>query len=565
MTDATAIPLQTSLTGRVGPTLYILLGSVFFLLMVACANVANLLLAQASARQAEIAVRHALGAGTARLVRQFVAEAAVLLAASTALGLLLARLGTGTLLSLAPAGLPRAHEVSMSYEVLVFAVGLSAFVAVGLGLFTALRAGGRNPRTVLVDTRSQAGGRGSRTGRLIVAGQVAITVVLLVGATLLGRSLLGVLSIDPGFRTRGLLAMDLAFPYSRDPAVKERLSPFYAEVLTRMREIPGVEDAAVASAVPMDGGLPDGLFAVIGPGEAPRTMDDLKTLFERKDRLGTADYCAVSPAYFRVLEIPIIRGRAFDERDSPSSPHVAVISQSLARSRWPGEDPIGRTIEFGNMDGDLRPLTIVGIVADTREYGPDQPPRPTVYVDLLQRPRFSASVVIRSTADRSGTIAAARAVLRQMTPDVPPRFRSFEEIYSAALGPRYFSLVLLGTFAGTALVLAVAGIYGVMSYTVSRRRREIGVRTALGASPGNVRALILAQGMGTAAAGVVIGVLGALALTRTLETLLFGVTPTDPVAFALTVALLCGVAALACYLPARQATLADPVEALRQD
>ncbi|HXW05941.1 MAG TPA: ABC transporter permease [Vicinamibacterales bacterium] len=565
LTDAAAVPLRTSLTGRVSSTLYILLVAVFFLLLVACANVTNLLLAQAAARQREIALRHALGAGPARLIRQFVAEALVLLTVSGLGGLLVALLGTSALLWLAPSNLPRLSDVSINRPVLVFAVALSAVVALALGLVTAARAIRRDPRATLVDARGEAGGTGVRAGRIIVAAQMAITVVLLVGAALLGRSLQRVLSVDPGFRTEGLVAMDLALPYSEDPAVKARLSVFYSDVFDRIRGIPGVDDVAAASAVPMDGGLPDGLFAMLSPGEAPETMDDLRTLFQQKERLGTADYCAVSSAYFRALGIPLIRGRVFDDRDGPGAPHVAVISESLARTQWPGGDPIGRTIEFGNMDGDLRPLTIVGIVGDTREYGPEQPPRPTVYVDLLQRPRFSATVVIRSAADPRAVIGAARGVLREVAPDVPPRFRTFTQIYSAALGSRYFNLTLVASFAGTALVLAVAGVYGVMAYNVTRRRREIGVRIALGATPGDVRRMILAQGLATTTAGVAVGLLGALGVTRTLESLLFGVTPTDPLTFAVVVAGLCAVAALACYVPARRATLTDPVEALRQE
>jgi predicted permease len=565
MADAAAQPLQQSLTGRVGSTLYILLAAVFFLLLVACANVANLLLAQAAARQPEIAIRHALGASPGRLVRQFVAEALVLLAVSGLVGLLIAWLGTTALISLAPANLPRLEDVSMSRTVLAFAIGLSALVAIALGLFTAWRTARRDPRAILVDARGQAGGASLRGGRAIVAAQVAITLVLLVGAALLGRSLQRVLSVDTGFRSDGLVAMDLPVPYVDDPAARRRLTPFYADVFTRLLAIPGVEEVAAASTVPMDGGLPDGLFAVISPGEAPKTMDGLRALFQQKDRLGTADFCTVSPAYFRALGIPVVRGRAFDDRDAPDAPHVAVISESLARAQWPGVDPIGRTIEFGNMDGDLRPLTIVGVAGDTREYTPERAPRPIVYVNLLQRPRFSVTVVLRSTIDTHATIAGARAVLRQVAPDVPPRFRTFSQIYSATLAVRYFNLTLVAAFAGTALVLAVAGIYGVMAYSVARRRREIGVRVALGASPRDVRRMILGQGAATTAAGISAGLVGALGLTRTLESLLFGVTATDPLTFALVVAVLGGAAMLACYLPARRATRADPVETLRLD
>jgi predicted permease len=565
LADAAAVPLRTSLTRNVASTLYVLFGAVFFLLLVACANVANLMLAQALARQREIAIRHALGAGLTRLARQFMAESLVLVSLSFVAGLLIAWLGTSTLLSLAPPDLPRQDNVSLNFTVLLFAAGLSAAVALALGLLTAVRAARRDPRATLVDTRGDSGGRTQRTGRIIVAAQMAITVVLLVGAALLGRSLLQVLSVDPGFRTEGLVAMDVALPYSDDPAAKERLIPFFTDLLGRLRGVPGIGEVAAASAVPMDGGLPDGLFAKLRPGEAPTTFDELGALFKQKERLGTADFCATTADYFHALGIPLRRGRVFREHDTSGAPHVAVINEALARAQWPGEDPIGRAIEFGNMDGNLEPLTIVGIVGDTREYGPEQPARPTVYVNLLQRPRFVTTVVMRSEIDPRGSIDAARKILGEVAPDVPPRFRTFTQIYSAALGPRYFNLTLVTAFAVTALILAVAGIYGVMAYTVTRRRREISVRVALGASPDTVRRMILRQGMTTTMAGVVVGVIGALLLTRTLENLLFGVKPTDPLTFAGSVALLAGVAAMACYVPARRATRADPIEALRQE
>jgi predicted permease len=567
MTDATAIPLQASMTRRVGSALYVLLGAVFFLLLVACANVTNLLLAQAAGRRRELAIRHALGAGRGRLVRQFLAEALVLMTISGAAGVLLAAFGTTMLISLAPDNLPRLDEVSTNWTVLAFAVALSSVVAVALGSFTALRAGSRDPREGLAEgARGQTGGAASRRiGRIVVAVQVAMTVVLLIGAALLGRSLLRVLSVDPGFRTDGIIAMDLSMPYSEDPAARARLSPFFDDVFARLRAIPGVQDVAAANAVPMDGGLPDGLFAIIPPNLVPKTVADLTPLFQRKELLGTADFGVVSPAYFRALGIGLVRGRLFDDRDAPGAPHVAVINESLARSRWPNADPLGATIEFGNMDGDLRPLTVVGIVGDTREYGLEQPARPTLYVNLLQRPRFWVTVVMRSDADPRGIVPAARTVLREVAPDVPPRFRTFQQIYSASLGARRFNLTLVGVFAGTALILAIAGIYGVMTYSVTQRRKEIGVRVALGATPGRVFRAILTEGLITTGIGAAAGIIGALVLTRTIENLLFGVTATDPAAFAASVLGLIAIATIACGLPARRATDADPMEALRQE
>jgi predicted permease len=567
MRDAVAIPLQASVTRRVGSALYVLLAAVFFLLLVACANVTNLLMAQAIARQREIAIRHALGAGRGRLVRQFVTESLLLLTISCAGGLAIASAGTSALLSLAPPELPRLDDVAVDWMVLAFSMGLSALVAVALGFVTAMRATRGLSRDILVDAaRGQTtGASGQRGARIVVAAQMAMTVVLLVGAALLARSLYRVLSVDPGFRTDGLVTMDLALPYADGAEARGRLAAFYDEVFVRLGAIPGVENVAAATAVPMDGGLPDGLFAEIAPNDAPKTFDDLRALFRQKERLGTADFGVVSPDYFRALGIPLVRGRLFDNRDGRDAAHVAVINGSLARSRWRGADPLGATIEFGNMDGDLRPLTIVGIVGDTREYGLEQPARPTVYVNLMQRPRFQVTVVMRSSADPRSITSPARAVLRELAPDVPPRFRTFAQIYSASLGSRRFNLTLVAVFAGTALLLAVAGIYGVMSYTVIQRTREIGVRMALGASSRQVFRTILGQGLTTTAIGITVGVVAALGLTRTIQTLLFGVTPTDPVAYAAVAALLAVVATLACWLPARRAMRADPMEALRQE
>jgi predicted permease len=265
------------------------------------------------------------------------------------------------------------------------------------------------------------------------------------------------------------------------------------------------------------------------------------------------------------LGIPLIRGRMFDERDTESAPHVALISESLARLRWPNQDPLGHTLEFGNMDGDLRLLTIVGVVGDTHEYSLETPARPTIYVDIRQRPKGYFTGVMRANTDPSSVFSAARGIMRELAPDVPPRFRTFSQVYSASLGSRRFNLTLVGVFAGTALLLAMAGIYGVIAYSVTRRTREIGVRMALGASPTNVLSMVLGQGMRTAAIGVVIGIAGSLMLTRTMRSLLFGVTATDPLTFAAVALTLAAVALLACYLPARRATRVDPMVALRHE
>ena len=565
--DGMAVSLQESITGRSRSTLLLLLGAVGFLLLVACANVANLMLAQASVRGRELAVRSALGAGRARLVRQFLTESFLLALAGGAIGVLAARGGVAALVSLAPDSLPRLDAVSISIPVLLFAVLLSTAIAIGLGAFTAIRATSRDVRGALMEGgRGQAGSQGSqRLGRAIVSAQIAITLVLLIGAGLFGRSLMRVLDVDPGFRTDGVVTMDVALPWVTDPGVKPVQTAFFSTLIERLQQIPGVRAVGAASAVPLDGGLPDGMFVVASPNEAPSTMAELRVLFQQKARLGTADFCVATDGYFKVLGIPLLRGRMFEGRDTADAPHAALISESLGRERWPGQDPIGRTIEFGNMDGDLKLLTIVGIVGDVRDSGLESPPRPTVYVNLFQRPRPAVSLTLLSDADVGTMTMAARGILRSLNPELPVRFRLLSDVYAASLGSRRFNVMVIGFFGVTALLLATAGVFGVMAYSVSRRTREIGVRIALGAASGDALRLILGQGLRTIGIGAAIGITGALILTRALEAMLFGVTATDPATFGGVTLLLVGTAMLACYVPARRATRVDPMVALRSE
>jgi predicted permease len=565
--DVAVVPLQESITGKARAPLLVLLAAVGFLLLVACANVANLLLAQATARERELAIRSALGAARWRLMRQFLTEALLLSLVGGGLGVLGAYWGVAGLVALAPENLPRLDSVSMSIPVLAFALLLSTAVAVGLGVFTAARATGVDPREGLAEGgRGQAGSQGSqRIGEVIVAAQMAITLVLVIGAGLLGRSLMKVLEVNPGFRVDKIVTMDVALPWVEDPKVKTGQAIFFSNLVSRLKEIPGMRKVGATSGLPMDGGLPDGMFLLMTQNEVPKTMEGFGALFEQKERIGNADFCVATGGYFEALGIPLIRGRIFEGRDGANAPHVAVISESLARDRWPNQDPLGRTIEFGNMDGDLRLLTIVGVVGDTREYGLEAPPRPTVYVNLFQRPRAAITVTMLSDADTGSVASAARGILRDLNPEIPARFRTFSQVYSASLGSRRFNVILIGFFGISALLLAIAGVFGVMAYSVSRRTREIGVRIALGAKSGDVLKMILSQGARTIFIGVAIGIAGALALTRAAESRLFWVTATDPLTFGGVTLLLVVAALVACYIPARRATRVDPMIALRYE
>lgn len=574
--DAAVVPLRESITGSVRPALLVLLGAVGFLLLVACANVANLLLAQASVRTRELAVRSALGAGRGRLVRQFLTESFLLALLGGTFGVLGAFSGVAALLKLAPENLPRLDAISINIPVLTFALVLSTSVAVGLGIFTALRATSSNLREPLNEGgRGQAGSQASqRVGRAIVAAQIAITLVLVIGAGLLSRSLKKVLDVDPGFRVDKIIAMDVSLPWANwaDTKAKASQAVFFSSLLDRLRQLPGVRKVGATNGLPMDQGLPDGMFLLMTANEMPKTPGNDETLtrqfgalFQQKDRIGKADFGVVTDGYFQTLSIPLIRGRMFDQRDTADAPHVAVISESLARERWPGQDPIGHTIQFGNMDGDLHLLTIIGIVADVHEYGLDAPPRPTVYVNLFQRPRPWITVTMLSDADTQMVTSAARGILQELNPEIPARFRTFSQIYSASLGSRRFNLILIGFFGIVALLLATAGVFGVMAYSVSRRTREIGVRVALGARSRDVLTMILGQGLRTILIGIAVGLLGSLIVTRAIASLLFGVTATDPLTFAGVILLLTATALLACYIPARRATKVDPVVALRYE
>jgi putative ABC transport system permease protein len=568
MADASVIPLQEAMVGKVRSTLFLLLGAVGFLLLVACANVANLMLVQAASRSRELAIRAALGAGRSRLVRQFLTEALLLSVVGGTLGVFGALWGVDGLLSIAPATLPRTQDVSVNLPVMLFALGICVFVAAGLGVLTAVRATSGKFQTMLGEgSRGQAGSvRSQRIGRTIVVSQLAITLVLLIGAGLLGRSLFQILSVDYGFKTENSLSMNLPLPFPVGDVEKARRVELINQILARLRQVPGVESVGVANELPLTEGLSDGTFIIMNPAEVVKSYDEFGRAHD-PTRSGEADYAVASEGYFQTLGIPLIQGRLFDDRDAMNAPHVALVSQSLVNAKWPKENPIGKTIEFGNMDSDLRLLTIVGVVGDVRENSLEQPPSPTVYVNYRQRPQRASDpyFVMRTSSTPANTFASARAITHDLAPDAPPRFTTVSQVFSNSLSTQHFNLILIGAFAGTALLLAMAGIYGVMAYTVEQRTREFGVRMALGAQPTDVLGLVLRQGIITIGIGVAAGIFGAIALTRLMQSMLYHTSTTDPITFAGVAVLLTFVALLASYLPARRATRVDPVIALRYE
>jgi putative ABC transport system permease protein len=579
--DIAVIPLQEFLVGDAKNVLLIVLAAVGFLLMVACANVANLMLAQATARQKELAVRAALGATRVKLATQFVTENVLLALVAGAIGVVFALWGVDLLISLNPGSLPRADEIGVDARAMGFTLSLALIVAIVLGLAPLARLSQKDLHDNLKEGgRGQAGHSMSNRlrGALVVA-QMALTLILLTGAGLLGKSFYHLLQVDPGFRTESAVVTDLSLPEYTGPdrlpqlmraykrlmqgGAQERISEppeyeefrkrqwlLYRQLIDGFSRIPGVVAIGGVNGVPMDGGRGDGTFWLDG----------------NPTKKGYADYRVASAGYFAAVGIPLVRGRVFDESDSPDAPHAAVISQSLARRYWPNEDPIGKRIQFGNMDGDLRLLHIVGVVGDVRANGLDEEAAPTIYANALQRPpRSDISIVVRAQADPATLTPAFRQMVGALNSELPVSFRTLEQIFFSSLDRRRFSLVIFAAFAAVALALAVMGIYGVMSYAVAERTRELAIRISLGAQNRDVFRLVMGGGLRLALAGVGLGLAGAFALTRVIAALLYGVSPTDLMTFAGVALLLSFVALLACWIPARRATKVDPMIMLKYE
>ena len=577
--DFAVVPQQEYMVGNVRNALLIILAAVGFLLLVACANVANLLLAQVTTRQRDFAVRSALGATRLHLARQFITENVLLVLIAGALGILISYWGVNLLLGLNQQGLPRMSEIGVDMRAVAFTVGLSLLIGVVLGLVPLLRFSTKDLETTLRETGAGARGyAGQKLRSLLVVTQMALTLVLLIAAGLLGKSFYRLLQVDPGFQTESAVAVDLSLPIPRPneqrykqlmqaygrlmehgeapqagvelSAEEERQRSFQRQLLERLNATPGIVAAGSISQLPLTGGGPNGTFLINN----------------NPARKGNANYRRATAGYFSAMKIPLLRGRTFDATDQPNSPNAAVISQSLAEKYWPNEDPIGQMIQFGNMDGDLRLLHVVGVVGDVRDYGLDEAIEPTIYANALQRlPTSGWTLVARAQAEPSTLVPAMREAVRSLDPQLPLRFRTLDQVFSSSLDQRRFSLVIFGVFGATALLLAAMGIYGVTSYTVAQRTQEIGIRMALGAQMSDVLSLMLRKAMFLVVVGAIIGVAGAYAATRLMSNLLFGVTATDLATFIAVPLVLLVVALVACLIPARRATKVDPLVALRYE
>jgi len=575
LNDAAVVPLADAMVEDVHAALLTLVGAVGLVLLVACTNVAGLLVARASARRKELAVRAALGAGRGRLIQQFLAESFVLSFAGGVLGIVIASWAVHVLPAILPTNLPLQQDIAINTLVLLFALAATLVVAVSLGLFAAWRAGeGDLQEALTAASRTYAGwGASQRLRSFLVIGEIATTLVILIGAGLLGRSFLRLIATSPGFSQQNLITLEFSPPslqWQAGEAAVVRQAHLMDETLTRLRAIPGVESVGLASGIPVAAGddLPEGDFLILNGRQPPANSDEFSRIAQNPSQVGHALYCVAGEEYFRTLGIRLIRGRMFGEQDNWNSRHVAVISQSLARERWPNQDPIGQVIDFGNMDGNPTPLIVVGIVGDVRGRGLDLPPGPIIYVDYRQRgmkPNASPTIVMRSAVPVGEIVSAARGIFHDLAPDVPVKFSTFADEMGGWLAERRFLLLLVGLFAAAALALAAVGVYGVVAFSVARRTQEIGIRMAIGARRSDVVRLVLGEGARMAALGVVIGIGASLAITRLMSTLLFGISANDPLTFAGIALLLSVVALFASYIPARRATKVDPMVALRYE
>ena len=544
-------PFQDVLVGDYRLGLVVLLSAVAAVLLIACANVANLLLARGTARRREIAVRTALGASRGQIVRQFLCEGLVLAGLGGLGGMVVALWGLDAIVKISPVQIPRLHGVQIDRVVLGFTMLASMLTGILCGLVPAFQLSRPDPGDALKDgDRGGSGLHGARTRQALVVAEVALSLVLLAAAGLLVRSLIGLQRVNPGFVTERALVMQLMLPQTRY-AETEQMIGFYRRLESELRSLPGAKAAAVSTTLPLSGSNIGVGFAVDGRPADPATRS-------------SAAFFGVSPDYFATMGIPIVRGRGFTERDNEQGPAVLVVSEAMAAKYFPGEDPIGKRITISyNKTG---PREIIGVAGDVKQGDLTDTHTPQMYSPFVQTPWPFLSAVVRTTAAPEATAGALRQALARLDPlQSAGEIRTLEEYVARAIAAPRFTALLVGSFAGLALLLAGFGLYGVMAYSVAQRRREIGIRMALGAQPGDVRALVVWQALRMGAIGLAIGLTGALFATRVLDSLLFGVTASDPATFAAVSAALITVLLFAAYLPARRATRVDPMVALRTE
>ena len=548
--------LHEQVVGDFRPALLALMGAVGLVLLIACANVANLMLTRAAAREREMAIRAALGAGKGRIVRQLLTESLVVALIGAALGLLLAIAAIAALRSAGPELIPRFAEVQIDPRVLTFTAGLAVITGLLFGLVPALqvkqRALGGTLRGGGRGTVGAAGTRRLRSG--LVLTEVALALMLLVGAGLLMRSFNQLQQVDVGFNPEGVLTARVALPVAQYPEASQRRA-FYDRLLEGVSRAPGVQSAALVSNIPLSGSAGYWSFAIEGrPDPAPGKVVDTQPF-------------TATPALFSTLRIPLIEGRVFGAQDHADAPRVAVINREMARRYWPDRSPVGSRITYGDpADTATQWMTVVGVVGDTRVTGLTDDPYPQTYIPAAQAEPSSMAVVLRATGDPERLAGTVGRVVRELDPALPVYdVKTMQQWLGEMIAQPRVGTTLLGVFAAVALLLAAVGIYGLISYTVAQRTTEIGVRMALGARPGDVLRLMVGQGMMPALAGIGVGIIGAWVAARLIRSMLFGVSASDPLTFGAVVFFLTGVALLAAYLPARRATRVDPMIALRAE